>query len=183
MAMSPAARKFVLAAHLTVSVGWIGALLAYLGLGVAAASSGDAQTIRAAWIAMEITGWYVIVPLAVASLITGIVIALGTRWGLLRNYWVIFSLALTSFSVAVLVFHMPTVSSNAAVARDADRVHLESLGGDLAHPSIGLVVLIAILVLNLYKPRGLTRYGRRKLDEQRGSTQRRRSEGPPALAE
>ncbi len=181
--MSPAVRKFVLAAHLSVSVGWIGALLAYLGLGVAASSSGDTQTIRAAWIAMEIIGWYVIVPLAVASLITGIGIALGTRWGLLRHYWVIFSLALTSFSVAVLVFHMPAVSSKADVARDADQGHLESLGGDLAHPSIGLVVLIGILVLNLYKPRGLTRYGRRKLDEQRYSTRRRRSEGPAALAE
>jgi hypothetical protein len=181
--MPLAARKFVLATHLTVSVGWIGALLAYLGLGVAAASSDDTQTMLAAWIAMEITGWYVIVPLAVASLITGVVIALGTRWGLFRHYWVIFSLALTSFAVAVLVFHMPTVSSNAEVARDADRAHLESLGGDLAHPSIGLVVLLGILVLNLYKPRGRTRYGRRKLDEQRRSTGRLRSAEPAVLAE
>jgi hypothetical protein len=181
--MSPAARKFVLATHLTVSVGWIGALLAYLGHGVAAATSGDTQTIRAAWIAMEITGWYVIVPLAVASLITGVVIALTTRWGLFRHYWVIFSLAFTSFAVAVLVFHMPTVSSNADVARDADRGHLESLGGDLTHPSIGLVVLLGILVLNLYKPRGLTRYGRRKLDEQRRSTGRLRNAEPAVLAE
>lgn len=165
--MSPALRKFALAAHLTVSIGWIGALLAYLGLSLAAVNSDDVQTMRGAWVAMEVTGWYVIVPLAVASLITGLVMGLGTRWGLFRHYWVIFSLALTSFSVAVLVFHMPTVSSIADVARDADRVQLESLGGDFAHPAIGLAVLLAILVLNVYKPRGVTSYGRRKLGEQR----------------
>jgi hypothetical protein len=167
MSMSPALRKFALAAHLTFSIGWIGALLAYLALGVAAVNSDDDQTVRSAWIAMEMTGWYVIVPLAVASLLTGLVMALGTRWGLLRHYWVIFSLVLTLFAAVVLFLHMPTVSSTADVARHADRARLDSLGGDLAHPGIGLAVLLVILVLNMYKPRGVTRYGRRKQEKQR----------------
>ena len=70
MTMPPALRKFALTAHLTFSVGWIGAVLAYLGLGLAAITSQAAQTVRAAWLAMELTGWYVIVPLAFASLLT-----------------------------------------------------------------------------------------------------------------
>ncbi len=56
MIMTPRLRKFALAAHLTFSVGWIGAVVAYLALGVAAVTSQDAQTVRAAWIAMELTG-------------------------------------------------------------------------------------------------------------------------------
>lgn len=162
MPMRPALRKLTFASHLTVAVGWIGAVVAYLALGVAAVTSTDAQTVRGAWVAMELTGWYVIVPLAVTSLVTGIVMALGTRWGLFRHYWVVFSLALTAIAVVVLILHMPTVSSLADIARDADDQRLASLGGDLTHPAIGLVVLLVVQVLNIYKPRGLTAYGRRK---------------------
>jgi hypothetical protein len=164
--MSSGLRKFVLSAHLAVSVGWIGAVVAYLVLGLAAEATRDPQTVRAAWIAMELTGWYAIVPLALASLVTGVVVALGTKWGLLRHYWVVFSLALTSFATIVLLFHMPTVSSGADVARDAEDAILFGLGGDLGHPAIGLAVLLVILLLNMYKPQGLTPFGHRKqLDE------------------
>lgn len=167
MAMIPAVRKVTLAAHLAVSVGWVGAAAAYVALGAAAEASGDAETVRGAWIAMELVGWYVIVPLALASLITGVVMALGTQWGLFRHYWVIFSLTLTTFATVVLLLHMPTVSSSADRAREADAAGLRALGGDLAHPTIGLVLLLVVLVLNLYKPRGLTSYGARKQDERR----------------
>src|SRR3954469_7202290 len=102
MTMAPGLRKLVLTVHLTVSVGWIGAVVAYLALGVAAVTSPDPQTVRAAWIAMELTGWYVIVPLALAALLTGIVMALGTPWGLFRHYWVLISLGLTIFATVVL---------------------------------------------------------------------------------
>ena len=81
MIMPPGLRKLVLTVHLTSSVGWIGAVVAYLALGVAAVTSQDAQTVRAAWIAMEVTGWFAIVPLALAALLTGLVMALGTPRG------------------------------------------------------------------------------------------------------
>ena len=165
--MTPGLRKLVLTAHLTSSVGWIGAVVAYLGLGLAAGTSRDAQTVRAAWIAMELTGWFVIVPLALAALLTGLVLSLGTPWGLFRHYWVVIALALTIVSTVVLLLHMPTVSNVANVAREADGAVLRRLGGDLFHAGLGLVVLLAITVLNVYKPRGMTRYGHRKLQEQR----------------
>ena len=167
MIMTPCLRKFALAAHLTFSVGWIGTVVAYLALGVAAATSQDAQTVRAAWIAMELTGWYVIVPLALASLLTGLVMALGTKWGLFRHYWVLFSLALTILATVVLLLHMPDVSVLADVAQEAEGASLDRLGGDLLHPGLGLVVLLVIQVLNVYKPRGITRYGWRKQQEER----------------
>lgn len=165
--MPSAVRKVALAAHLSFSIGWIGAVVAYLALGIAAAAATDPRTIRGAWIGMELVGWYVIVPLAVASLLSGLVMALGTRWGLFRHYWVVFSLALTSFATAVLLLHMPTVSSTANVAREASPAHLSTLGSDLGHPGIGLVLLLVVQVLNIYKPRGMTRYGQRKQDDRR----------------
>lgn len=158
--MSASARKLALTVHLTVSVGWIGAVVAYLALAVAAAASSDVHTMRAAWIGMEVTGWYAIVPLALASLVTGLVMAVGTRWGLFRHYWVVISFVLTLVATAVLLLHMPDVSVAAAIARAPD-TDPTSLGSDLAHPGIGLVVLLVIQTLNVYKPRGMTRHGRR----------------------
>ena len=168
--MPPRLRKFALAAHLTFSVGWIGTVVAYLALGVAAVTSQDAQTVRAAWIAMELIGWYVIVPLALASLLTGLVMALGSKWGLFRHYWVLFSLVLTIFGVVVLLLHMPDVSVLADVAQEAEGPSIDGLGGDLFHPGLGLVVLLVILMLNMYKPRGMTPYGWRKQQEERRKT-------------
>ena len=175
--MAPGLRKFALTVHLTLSVGWIGAVVAYLALGVAAVTTQDAQTVRAAWIAMELTGWFVIVPLALAALFTGIVMSLGTPWGLFRHYWVMISLVLTILSTAVLLLHMPDVSSLANVAREADGADLAGLGGDLLHPGVGLLVLLGITALNVYKPRGMTRYGWCKEQEER----RKRHEQPTVL--
>ena len=171
MTMTPGLRKFVLTVHLTSSVGWVGAAVAYLALGVAAATSQDAQMVRAAWIAMELTGWFVIVPLALAALLTGLVMSLGTPWGLFRHYWVLITLVLTIFATVVLLLHMPTVSSLADVAREADGADLAGLGGDLIHAGGGLLVLLAITALNVYKPRGMTPYGWRKQHEQRTASQ------------
>ncbi len=168
--MNPGIRKLTLSIHLTVSVGWIGAVFAYLALGVAAATSPEVQTVRAAWTAMWLTGWYVIVPLAIASWLTGIVMALGTKWGLFRHYWVLISFLLTTLAAIVLVLHMRDVSVMAATAQGADGAALQALGGDLLHPGLGLMVLVLVQVLNLYKPQGLTRYGWRKQQEHRSST-------------
>ena len=168
--MKPGVRKLALSAHLTFSVGWIGVVVAYLALGATAERSEDVDTVRGAWMAMELVGWYVIVPLAVASLLTGVVMALGTKWGLFRHYWVLISFALTVFSTVILLLHMPAVSSMADIAQEAKGGRLEALGGDLGHPGIGLVILLLVQVLNLYKPPGLTRYGWRKQQEERGAS-------------
>lgn len=167
MTMPPGLRKLALASHLTFSVGWIGAVVAYLTLGVAAATSVDAQTVRAAWIGMDLIGWFALVPLALASLLTGVVMALGTKWGLFRHYWVLISLVLTVFAVVVLLLHMPTVSALGDAAREAESADLGGLGSDLLHPGIGLGVLVTIQTLNVYKPRGVTRYGQRRQREER----------------
>lgn len=171
MTMPPPLRKLALIIHLTSSVGWIGAVIAYLALVVAAMTRQDAQTLRAAWIAMELTGWYVIVPLALAALLTGLVMSLGTPWGLFRHYWVLFSLALTIVAFVVLLQHMQTVSFFAGLTAEANSDDLGALQGglpgELLHAGVGLLVLLVIQVLNVYKPRGMTPYGWRKQYEQR----------------
>ena len=167
MTMAPGLRKFVLTAHVASSVGWLGAAVAYLALAVAALTIQDARTVRAAWIAMELTGWFVIVPLALASLLIGIVQSLSTPWGLFRHYWVVVKLLLTVFATTILLLHMPTVSYFAGVTAETNSTNLDGLPGELLHAGGGLLVLLVTTTLSVYKPRGMTRYGRRKQKEER----------------
>ncbi len=167
MTMTPSLRRFALAAHITVAVGWIGAVAGYLALDVAAATSQDVRTLRAAYLGMELIAWYVIVPLALASLLTGIVMSLGTRWGLFRHYWVLISFLLTMVATVVLLIETQTISYFADVAANpaTSGDDLRALGSTLVHSVGGTVVLLVILALNVYKPRGMTRYGWRKQHE------------------
>src|SRR3569623_1618107 len=113
------------------------------------------QTLRTAWFAMELIGWYVIVPLSLASLLTGLVMALGTPWGLFRHYWVLFKLVLTILATIILLLNMQTVSYIARFA-ETDSDALGGLRGELLHAGVGLLVLLVITILSVYKPRGMT---------------------------
>jgi hypothetical protein len=165
MTMTRGLRKLVLATHITLAVGWIGGVVAYLVLVIAAMSSPSAQTLRAAWISMDLIGWYLLVPLAFTSLCSGLVMALTTPWGLFRHYWVAISLVLTTVATVVLLQHMQTVTFFAGQAAGTDSADLTGLRrgllGELLHAGLGLLVLLTIEVLNVYKPAGLTAYGRR----------------------
>jgi hypothetical protein len=180
MTMSPAIRKLALAVHLTCSVGWLGAVVAYLALDLTVATSADPQLVRAAWIGMGMVVSSVIVPLALASLITGLVMALGTRWGLVRHWWVLISFVLTVLATVVLLSEAGLISSIAERAADPGTPGEQLLRypPTLLHSIGGLLVLLVVQVLNVYKPQGLTPYGWRKLQEQRraivGGAERRK---------
>jgi hypothetical protein len=176
--MPPALRKFVLAVHLTLSVGWIGAIAAYIPFDVATVTARDAQTLRTAYLAMESIARSVIVPLALASLLTGLVVSLGTKWGLFRHYWVLISLVLTTLATVVLLVETRTISALAAMAADptTSGVHLRAMPSTLGHSLGGTAVLLVILVLNVYKPRGMTRYGWRKEEQRRALLGSKRDE-------
>ncbi len=165
-------RKAVLTVHVTCSLGWVGAAAAYLVLGVVAATSDEPLSIRACWIAMDLIGWYAVAPAAIASLITGIGISVITPWGLFRHYWVVIALVLTSFATVILLLHLPGVTATAERARTADDAVLQGLGGDVLHPALGLVVLLVVAVLNMYKPRGLTPHGLRRQRRRRPADSR-----------
>lgn len=168
MTMPPSLRKLALASHIALSVGWIGAIAGYIALDVTAATGQDAATLRAAYVGMESIAGTVIVPLAIASLATGIVMSVGTKWGLFRHWWVLTSLGLTVLATLVLWQETGTISALAALAADpttsADT--LRGLGGTLVHSVGGTFVLMAILVLNVYKPAGMTAYGWRQQQRQ-----------------
>lgn len=171
MRMSAGLRKLMLTVHITASVGWVGAVIAYLALDITTVASDDAATLRAAYVAMQLIAQWALIPLAWTALITGLVVSLGTSWGLFRHYWVIISLVLTFLAALILQVEMQTIRALATIASDpATSVEgLRSLPSTLPHSIGGLVVLIVVLALNVYKPRGVTRYGWRKQREERAT--------------
>jgi hypothetical protein len=168
MTMTPRVRKFALTAHVASSVGWLGAIAGFLALAVVGLTSQDAQTVRGAYLVMEPAAWFVLVPLAFASLLTGLVQSLGTTWGLFRHYWVLFKLLINIVATTVLLAYMETFRFMAGVAADpsADLGAVRNVSPAL-HAGAALLLLLVATTLAVYKPRGMTRYGRRKQHEQR----------------
>jgi hypothetical protein len=173
MTMSPRVRKLALTAHVSSSVGWLGAVAAFLALSVVGLTSGDAQAVRAAYLVMEPAAWFILVPLAFASLLTGLLQSLGTTWGLFRHYWVLGKLLINVFATVVLLIYMETFDALADVAADpsADLSAVRNVSPAL-HAGLALVLLLAATTLAVYKPRGLTRYGWRKQQEERTAVAR-----------
>jgi hypothetical protein len=171
MTMTPRLRKLALTAHVTSSVGWLGAVAGFLALAVAGLTSQDAQMVRAAYLTMELTGWFVLVPLAVASLVTGLVQSLGTDWGLFRHYWVLAKLLINVFATIVLLLYMQTLGSLGEAAADttlsSDELGVLRSPSPVLHAGAALLLLLVATGLAVHKPRGMTRYGQRKQHEQR----------------
>lgn len=166
--MPPGLRKLALSAHVVASVGWLGAVVCFLALAVSGLTSEDAMRVRAAYLAMELTAWAVIVPLSLLSPVTGVVMSFGTAWGLVRHYWVVAKLVLTVPACALLLLHMHPIGHLAGVVAETTLVSGELAGLRIqlvANAGAAVVVLLAATLLSVYKPRGLTPYGRRKKSE------------------
>jgi uncharacterized membrane protein len=166
MTMTPGLRKLALTAHVASSVGWLGAVVAFLALAVVGLTSQDAETVRGAYLVMEPAAWFVLVPLAFASLVTGLVQSLGTTWGLFRHYWVLFKLVINVLATIVLLLYMETFSFLAGVAADSNAdLGAVRNASPVLHAALALLLLLVATVLAVYKPRGMTPYGRRKQHE------------------
>lgn len=168
--MTPRVRKFALAAHVAASVGWLGAIIGFIAHAVAGLASQDVQIVRAAYLMMDLTGWFVLVPLSLASLLTGIVQSLGTAWGLFRHYWIVVKLSITVFATVVLLFYTRTLDKLASAAAANATFSAADLGGHhhggaaspVIHAGVALLLLVACVLLSVYKPWGKTAFGQRK---------------------
>lgn len=169
--MTPALSKLNLTVHVSSSVGWFGAVAGFLALAIAGLTSRDVQLVRAAYLSMNLIAWFVIVPFAFASLLTGIIQSLGTEWGFFRHYWVLTKLMLTVFATIVLLTKMALIGQVAGSAAErafagADYLRQARIGL-LVHAGGGLLVLLMAATLSIYKPWGLTSYGERRRKERR----------------
>jgi hypothetical protein len=158
-------RQFMLTAHVTSSVGFLGAVAAFLALAAAGAAGQDARVVSAFSLAMEQITSFVIFPMCLASLLTGLVQSSITPWGLFRHYWVVVKLLLTVLSTVVLWVHMTPIGHLARIAAGTERSDADLTGLRfrlMIAAGAAVLVLLTATGLSIYKPRGMTPYGWRR---------------------
>ena len=167
--VSPSRYKLLLTSHILVSVGWLGTVFAKLVLGLVAVRTSEPELARALLLAMNVVN-LAFPPIAIATIVTGVLLSLGTRWGLLQHYWVIAKQALTVGVIVTAVRlgdRLIQQSAAGASGQALDSGTLLGIVGLAALPLIALslvhlVMLGLATVLSVYKPWGLTPFGRRK---------------------
>ena len=168
MRLSPT-RKALLTGHVVASVGWLGAVACFGALSIVGIVSQDPVTVRGAYVVMEQAGWWVMLPFSVASLVTGLVQGWGSRWGVLRHYWVVVKLIINVIATLVLAMYMQTL---VALADDVSRPGVDPASvaspSPVVHAGGALVLLVCATILSVYKPRGMTKRGRAALARRPG---------------
>lgn len=150
--LSPGVRRWLVAAHTLVGVGWFGIVAAKLVTEVVGASGGDPGVTRAGFLFASALDRAVFPPAALATLITGIVLALGTPWGLFRHWWIVVKLVLT---VGVIVTGVAFVGAWTQQALTASPTQLSSVSGRLIGAAVvHLLMLGAATIISVLKPWG-----------------------------
>ena len=158
--LSRRVRRGLLVVHVLASAGWLGLTLGLLALGTTAATTGSPAAVEASVRGMKLFADWLLLPLALLTLVSGLVLALGTHWGLARHRWVFtkFWLTLATTTATVLALR-PGV--NAAVTAVAAGETLPDAGDVLFGPVVSLSAYLFMTVVSVLKPWGLTRRGRR----------------------
>src|SRR5215212_8163986 len=168
--MPPRLRKLVLTVHVVISVGWIGIEAGLLALGLAGLYTRDPEVLRTAYVAVGLFGGIFLVPVSIGALITGVLLSVGTPWGLIRHYWVlvkfVLTVALTVGGILVLnqklqeaAVRVSEVPLSTLTSADVGTLRFQIV----AAVSVALLLLITATALSVYKPWGRTWFGRRKV--------------------
>lgn len=144
--LSPASRRSVLAFHIVASVGLLGTTAALVALNVRAATTSDAQLAASAYELLTMFSFVFGIPLSFASLISGIVLGLSSKWGVLRTGWVAAKLALNLSVIAVGAFVLGPAATALAEGSGGEAVPIAAGAYDVA-------ALCLATGLSVFKPR------------------------------
>ncbi|GGR47708.1 DUF2269 domain-containing protein [Streptomyces netropsis] len=156
------ARRGILVVHVVTSVGWLGLTLGLLVLGITGATTASPQTQAAVYRSMKLFGDWLIIPLSLSALVSGLVLSLGTPWGLARHRWVYLKFWLTlGATLASALSLRPALNEAAASVATGDGVAAATSQDLLAAPIVSLSLYVFMTAISVLKPWGLTARGRR----------------------
>ncbi|MFI0410799.1 hypothetical protein [Actinomadura sp. 3N508] len=162
--LSPRVRKIVLVVHVTSSVGWLGIITVQGTLGITAVTADDPGMAGAMFTAMLFIDAVFLGPAAFLALFSGIVLAAGTRWGLLRRWWVAtkFVLMLVLMVLPISAWQAVPVDGHALVEAGRPMADIrDALGATPYLAMISPVLALSAVILSTTKPWGQTALGRR----------------------
>ncbi|MDT7728450.1 MAG: hypothetical protein QOI21_5026 [Actinomycetota bacterium] len=156
--MRAVTRRWFLLTHVICSVGWIGIELALLTLGLIGLLDSDPVVTRSAHVVAGILGGIFYFPTAALTLVSGVILGLGTKWGLVRHHWVLVKLV---FNVALLLGGSFLVVPAFEKASDA-ATRNEPIGDTaimmVSAMTAGLTLLLIATQLSIFKPWPKTRW-------------------------
>ncbi len=151
-------RKTVLILHIISGVGWIGVDFALLPLVITGLTTDDGETAAASYRAIATLVPWTIPALSLLILTTGVLLGLGTKWGLIRYWWVATKLVISLLlTVLVFVALLPAVSSlevTSATTGDDVRAALDDPAVFLYPPVVSCTLLVVSAILSVTKPWG-----------------------------
>lgn len=154
------ARRATLVVHVAASAGWLGLTLGLVALAAAAITTDSAPTIEASVRSMKVFTDWLVLPLAFLTLLSGVLLSLGTPWGLAQHRWVYTKFWLTLVTVTASTFALrPGVNDAAATVSAGEQ--LASSTDLIAGPIVSMSAYLFMMVISVLKPWGLTRRGRR----------------------
>jgi hypothetical protein len=155
----------LLSLHVVTAVGALATDAILLSLAATGRLSRDADLIRAVYLVMDLLLSAVLLPFALTALVTGIVLGLGSHWGVVRHYWVLTKLVLTlAAATAAVLLLRPALNESAAAVLAVPLADLPATGIGpvairvMAGPTIGVLMMTAAVVLAVSKPWGRTRF-------------------------
>jgi hypothetical protein len=152
--LSPGQRKLALATHVVISVGLFGVYAAMLMLGIAGAAAADPELSAASYRAMSILK-NLVPPGALGIVVTGVVLSLGTSWGLLKHLWVVVKLVLTVAALPIsILLVFPSIQRAIADPTSESAPLTLMVAAALVALALGAATVIAV-----YKPWGLVARG------------------------
>jgi hypothetical protein len=150
------ARVALLTVHVAMSVGWVGLDGALVALEITGLSTVDPVTRTGIATAMGVVASRVLVPVVGISVISGLVLALSTPWGLVRYWWIVakcvIAVTLTATGLLLLIPRLQQILDG-----DGEPARMQTL---IAR-SAALLLLLAATGLSVIKPWGKTPRGRR----------------------
>jgi hypothetical protein len=158
--LSGGTRKTVLVAHIASAGAWLGLDVVMAVLVFTAMFSDSDRTKALAYQALEMFAVWPLLALGLLCLATGILLGLGSKYGLVRFWWVAVKLVLNVvLSSLVLVALRPAVMDAADRGRELLAGGSPGLGvGDLVFPPIvSTGALLFAMVLSVFKPWGRVR--------------------------
>jgi hypothetical protein len=158
--LSTRARKLVLLVHIAAAGAWLGLDLVLGILVVTALTSPDATSVGAAAASIATFATWPLIVAGLVTLITGMLLGLATKYGLVRYWWVLAKLVINVVLVTLVVL---VLSPGVTALGEAGRAALEDgaappIPGTLLFPPIvSSTAVIVAMTLAVFKPWGRVR--------------------------
>ncbi|MGH3625521.1 MAG: DUF2269 family protein [Sciscionella sp.] len=162
-------RKAVLVVHIISAVSWLGIDIV-LGVFVLMASfSSDLTVAAVSYQAMHIFVLWTLIPAGLICLATGLLLGWGSKYGVMKYWWVAVKLALNIVLTALVpIALLPTVNDAAEYGRQlaAGDVTIDPPSQIFFPPIVSPIALTIAVILSVYKPWGRIRKRRTKTNAQ-----------------